>query len=178
MSKIVALPLLVLSLIVADANVGLAQDDVDDNAAKKLQGRWEITGGFNQGRELTEPEVAGTYVTVTANKIVTFDRNQQQTYQAIFRIDEDEDPIEITMTSVPVNPPANELKTEDQVINAVAQGILKFDGKSKWTLCYALPETDRPKKFQSPEGSKIMLFTLERKQVGQIPAVSSPEPAE
>ncbi len=148
-----------------------AQDSPNASVSRNLQGRWEMVAGVNQGQELSDSEVEGTYLTVTNNTIVTYDRDQQQRYRAIFRIDELKKPMQITMTSVPQTAPTNNLKTEDQVDNTVVAGIMKFDGESRWTLCYALPGADRPDEFQSPKGSKIMLFTLEKQQGDPVPNV-------
>jgi len=131
-----------------------------------LQGRWELGGGVNQGRELTSTELAGTYVTVTTNSIVTFDANDQQRYRAVFTLDETKKPMEITMTSLSSNSTPEEKTVEQKTkspANEVATGILKFNGDEKWILCYALPGAVRPTEFKSAAGSKTMLFMLERK---------------
>lgn len=158
-----------LSLVIAAVLCGCAaaDDHSTDAATEKLQGRWEIVAGVNQGRSLTPSDLRGSFVTVKINTIVTYDRDERETYRAVYRVDESKDPMHITMTTVPKNPPANELKTKDQYDNAIASGILKFDGESKWTLCYALPGAERPSKFESLPGSKVMMFTL-RKKLGDV----------
>ncbi|MGB7344965.1 MAG: TIGR03067 domain-containing protein, partial [Pirellulaceae bacterium] len=135
-----------------------AEDKPNDTAIEQLQGRWEIVAGVSQGREMSEAEVDGTYVTITTNKITTYDRDERQRYRAIFRIDESKKPMHITMTAVEKNAPTNKLKLADRITNAVSSGVLRFDGQGKWQLCYALPGFDRPEKFESPVGSKNMLF--------------------
>ena len=144
----------------------LPQSSANDATILLLQGRWEIVGGVNQGRELTPAEVAGTYVTVTTNSIVTFDVTDQQRYRAVFVLDDTKKPVEITMTSLSSDPTTEEKpikqKNESPASN-VATGILKFDGDEKWVLCYALPGADRPTEFKSAAESKTMLFVLERK---------------
>lgn len=42
-------------------------------------------------------------------------------------------------------------------------GILQFEEEDEFEICYALPGAERPKKFESPKGSKIMLFEVEKK---------------
>ncbi|QDT02020.1 hypothetical protein K227x_03910 [Rubripirellula lacrimiformis] len=152
-----------------------ADEGEHKNAQQRLQGRWEIVGGTNQGRELSEAEVSGTYVTITTNSIVTYDRSNQARYQAVFTVDEDKDPMHITMRTVaenaPTRPKAGDPLESDEVTTAA--GIFKFDGQSKWVLCYALPGADRPTKFQSPDGSRTMLFLLEKKQGDPIPVLDA-----
>jgi len=98
--------------------------------------------------------------------MVMFDANEQQRYRAVFTLDETKKPVEITMTSLSSDPTTEEKAVKQQTespANAVATGILKFDGEEKWILCYALPGADRPTEFKSTAGSMRMLFVLERK---------------
>jgi len=155
-----------ISLSILLSTACFADSPSTDSTSLLLQGRWEIVGGVNQGRELTPTELAGTYVTVTTNSIVTFDANNQQRYRAVFILDETKTPVEITMTSLSSDPTTEEKtirQKTDSPANAIAIGILKFDGDGKWVLCYALPGADRPTEFKSAVGSKTMLFMLERK---------------
>ena len=82
-----------------------AEDKPNDTLQEKLQGRWEIVAGVNQGRELSPTEVSGTYVTIITNSMVTYDRDNQARYQAVFTIDEQEKPAQITLRAVAKNPP-------------------------------------------------------------------------
>jgi len=155
-----------LSFLLSVAGIGFADSPASGSTSLLLQGRWEIVGGVNQGRELTPTELARTYVTVTTNTFVTFDANEQQRYRAVFTLDETKKPVEITMTSLSSDPTTEEKAVKQQTespANAVATGILKFDGEEKWILCYALPGADRPTEFKSTAGSMTMLFVLERK---------------
>ena len=154
------------SILLSTVGFALAESPATDSTSISLQGRWEIVGGINQGRELTPSELARTYVTVTTNTMVMFDANEQQRYRAVFTLDETKKPVEITMTSLSSDPTTEEKAVKQQTespANAVATGILKFDGEEKWILCYALPGADRPTEFKSTAGSMRMLFVLERK---------------
>ncbi|TWT53800.1 hypothetical protein Pla22_14330 [Rubripirellula amarantea] len=142
-----------------------ADDKPNDTVIEKLQGRWLVVSGVNQGRELSEAEVEGTYVTITTNTIVTYDRDQRQRFRAVFRTDEAKDPIHITMTSVADNASTDKLKTEPKPSQPVASGILKLDGDDEWTLCYGLPGADRPKAFESTASNRAMLFKLKKEEV-------------
>ncbi|NND99212.1 MAG: TIGR03067 domain-containing protein [Pirellulaceae bacterium] len=131
---------------------------------EKLQGRWEIVAGVSQGRELGKAELKGTYMTVTNNKMVTYDADEQQRYRAVFSIIDRSKPIEIMMTALPQNPLGDKTARPSDTPSQVASGILKFTGKDRLVLCYSLPGSDRPKKFASPKDSTIMLFKMQRQK--------------
>ncbi|SMP67072.1 uncharacterized domain TIGR03067 protein [Neorhodopirellula lusitana] len=159
-----------LSILTPHAN---AEDKPDQSAQDKLQGRWEIVGGVNQGRELAKADIVGTYVTITTNSIVTYDSNDNAAYAAVFTIDESQTPMQITMRSVAKNAPTQKVPADSEVstTDTSASGIVKIESDSKWVLCYALPGAERPKKFESPKGSKIMLFTLGKKLGDPVPVL-------
>ncbi len=151
-----------------------AEEKPDDTVSEKLQGRWLVVSGVNQGRELSKQEVEGVYVTVAINSITTYDRNQQQRFRAVFRTDGSQDPIHITMTPLAKNASnvsSAEFAPDEKETAPAAAGILKFLGNDKWMLCYGLPGAERPTTFESPKGSKNMLFTLERDQGDPVPSV-------
>ncbi|QDV68930.1 hypothetical protein Poly24_26430 [Rosistilla carotiformis] len=140
-----------------------------DTSTEKFQGRWKVVAGVNQGRELSEAEIQGTTVTVATNTIVTYDRDEHQRFRAVFTIDAAEKPMHIDMTSIPEQAPLSKEKVDRPKQDVIAAGILKFDGDDRCVLCYALPGADRPTKFASPEGSKLMLFKMERMQGDPVP---------
>ena len=169
--RIATLSVLICSLLVHDAVAeDKRQDEHEsrDTAIERFQGRWEIIGGKNQGRKLLPTEVAGTYVTVVTNSIVTYDHSQQEKFRAVFRINESKSPTRITLTSVPKAAPVK-IETspaaKQQTTNPVARGIIKFVGSDECVLCYGLPGAKRPKKFESPHNSDIMLFRLRKTPV-------------
>jgi uncharacterized protein (TIGR03067 family) len=141
----------------------LAEDRSGGSISDQIQGRWEIAVGVNQGRELLPAELEGTYVTVMVNKIVTFDRQENQRYQAVFTVDDTSSPAQITMTTIPDKANENENLSAKKPDDSVALGILKMVSPEKWMLCYALPGGERPTSFESPVGSKLMFFTLVKK---------------
>jgi uncharacterized protein (TIGR03067 family) len=123
----------------------------DAKIEDKLAGVWEIEDGVNQGEELSEDELEGTTMVVKGDTIITYDKDKKEKYRAMFTIDAAKKPIHIDMvTYMKGRPPMKSL------------GILKFEEDDEFELCYALPGEDRPTKFKSPEGSKIMLFECER----------------
>ncbi|WP_182868178.1 TIGR03067 domain-containing protein [Stieleria mannarensis] len=153
-----------------------AAESTTETITDKLQGRWEVVEGVNQGRPLTEAEVAGTYVTITINRIVTYDRDDRQRFRAVFRVDSSTDPVQITMTSVPKLARPSTLDPPPKPDKAVAPGILRFDNEHQWTLCYAIGDSKRPTEFESPKGSKNMLMTLRRRPGDPVPDVRATDP--
>lgn len=120
------------------------------DAAEKMQGRWTIEKGVNQGRDLADSEIIGNLVLVEKNIITTYDRGQKEIYRASYRLKLGSDPVQIDMTT----------KMQGRK-ETKALGIVKFDG-DRWWLCYGLPGEDRPGGFKSPDGSKVMLFEMKR----------------
>jgi uncharacterized protein (TIGR03067 family) len=167
-------------ILLASPVVGVGDDQPMDTVTEKLSGRWEIVAGTNQGRELTSEDVDGTYITVINNLISTFDADDRECYRAVFTVDQEKNPIEITMRAVPEMArlgeqlPREKSIGQKEPLEAVSAGILKFGSEDRCTLCYALPGTDRPKKFHSPEGSNLMLFTLERQELEPVTPKNEP----
>lgn len=118
---------------------------------KQLTGTWEIEDGVNQGVKLSEEELEGTTMVIQGKTIVTYDKDQNETYRALFTLDTSKKPIQIDMTTQMKRVPPSK-----------ALGILKFDEDDEFQIAYALPGADRPAEFKSPEGSKIMLFKCEQ----------------
>ncbi len=169
-------PFIAITLAVLSLTSASAQDQARETASEKtaqeekttqekLEGRWEIVAGVNQGQKLSKADVTGTYVTFKTNTIVTYDRNDLARYRAVFTLDEEKNPTQINMRTVTEDAPtvAADASTEEASNELAAAGILRFDSEMKCTLCYTLPGSDRPSKFESRKGSKTMLFTLERK---------------
>lgn len=151
------------AIVIAASSLSLAQDKPSDTLIEKLQGRWEIVAGVNQGRELSDTEVEGTYVTISTNTIITYDRTNQERYRAVFRLNTNKEPAHITMTALPKKPRALPLKTSEGPERPVSEGILRIESPTRWLLCYALPGSDRPKNFASAKGSQAMFFVLEKR---------------
>ncbi len=161
---------LIVLLLSTNFLAGLAwsEDESGGSIDAQIQGRWEVVAGVSQGRELLPAEFDGTYVAITVNQIVTTDRDENQRFKAIFVIDESKSPVQITMTSIAEDMVEDTPPKVKQPTNSVASGILKIVTPSQWILCYALPGAEPPTAFDSPVGSKLMLFKLERKSSGPV----------
>lgn len=138
-----------LLLTFATPQLSFAADPAVD-AAEKMQGRWTIEKGVNQGRDLADSEIIGNLVLVEKNIITTYDREQKEVYRASYRLKLGSDPVQIDMTT----------KMQGRQ-ETKALGIVKFDG-DRWWLCYGLPGEDRPGAFKSAEDSKTMLFEMKK----------------
>ncbi len=91
----------------------------------------------------------GTSITFKADgKILFKDGKRDKTEEGSFKIDAKKSPAEIDITPLATEKDRNVV------------GIYKFE-KDTLILCIAMAG-ERPKKFESPEGSRIMLITLER----------------
>lgn len=126
-----------------------------DEIMKKFTGRWEIDGGVNQGVDVPEERLDGTYTVITAKSIITYDRDQKETYKATYTLNTETDPIQIDMVA----------QLEGKGTKSL--GIIKFewldlDGEDEFTLAYSLKPGERPTKFESPVGSQIMIFEMEQ----------------
>ena len=145
----------VAGILLAVPQVSADHHGNDAEIMKRLIGRWEIDEGVNQGRELEDDQVDGHYVMITAEEIVTYDADQNETYRAKYRLNTKTDPVQIDMVA---NMNGREV---------MAKGIVQFewldlDGEDEFKLCYSLKPGERPSEFESPEGSQIMLFELEQ----------------
>ncbi len=126
-------------------------DDNVDSIVKKLAGVWDVEEGVNRGVPIPEDELEGTTMKVDKHTIITYDRDANEKYRSTYTLDTNVSPIAIDMTTeMKGMPPMKSL------------GIIQFDGDDEFHLCYALPGADRPKTFESTEGSKTMLFELEK----------------
>jgi uncharacterized protein (TIGR03067 family) len=115
--------------------------------APSLIGEWVPTMALRGGKPDMPP--AGTSITFTAEgKLLLKEGNQAKAEEGTYKTDPKKDPAEIDLV-----PPQTEK-------GPPASGIYKFE-KDTLILCIAMG-TDRPKKFESPEGSEIMLITLSR----------------
>lgn len=121
--------------IVADAN---------------LAGTWNLIRSVNQGKKSDQEETRGSEVIVRENEMSVFDADKNELYRCEFKFDTTSEPYTITMKSTTPGRPA-----------AMALGIYRLED-NKWTLCYALPGNQRPKKFKSTKEDHTMLMVMKR----------------
>jgi uncharacterized protein (TIGR03067 family) len=115
--------------------------------APSLVGEWVPTMALRGGKPDIPP--AGTSITFTADgKVLLKEGNKGKAEEGTYKADPKKDPAEVDII-----PPDNDK-------GAPVIGIYKLE-KDTLVICVIMG-TERPKKFESPEGSEIMLITLQR----------------
>jgi uncharacterized protein (TIGR03067 family) len=122
----------------------------DKEAPKKetptLVGEWDGEKAVRGGKERPVP-AGGITVTFKADGKMLFKEGNNSAEDGSYKADAKKEPAEID-----ISPPGE----------GTLVGIYKLDGD---TLTICLSEkgsTDRPTKFESPEGTNVMLITLKR----------------
>ena len=115
--------------------------------APSIVGEWKAEKLVIGGQDVSPPE-GGVAVTFTADgKVQLVEKGREKEDPGTYKVDAKKNPAEIELT------PPKEGKH---------LGIYKIDGDTL-TICLSDPKsTERPTKFESPDGSKLMLFTLKR----------------
>jgi uncharacterized protein (TIGR03067 family) len=134
--------LLVVGLLVA-------ADDKKEDAKKdkeKLTGTWTVVSATQSGKE-AENAKDGTVVFEGDNITATVDGKE---HKLTFKIDPDKKPKTIDLT--PSDGPEKD---------KVHEGIYSLE-KDELKICFAKPGAERPKEFESKEGSEIMLIVLKK----------------
>jgi uncharacterized protein (TIGR03067 family) len=123
----------------------------EKDAAKKdapsIVGEWDGEKAVRGGVEKPLPE-GGVKITFTADGKLIFKEGNKDAEEGTCKLDAKKNPGEIDIV------PPKESETH--------VGIYKIDGDTL-TICLAdKNSTDRPTKFESPDGSNIFLVTLKR----------------
>jgi|SRR5262245_11614821 len=134
-----------LCALVAAASLAAAEEKKFD--AAKMEGKWKMVSGTNNGNKIDGKSLEGE-VTIDKEKFTI--KGADMTHVMAYKVNADKSPVQIDMEGK--EGPAAGLKTE---------GIIALDG-DKLTLAYALPEGKRPEKFESAKDSKTMLIVMER----------------
>jgi uncharacterized protein (TIGR03067 family) len=123
----------------------------DKEAAKKeapsIVGEWDGEKAVRGGMERPVPE-GGIKITFTADGKLVVKEGNKDAAEGTYKVDAKKNPAEIEVT-----PPKED---------GVRIGIYKIEGDTL-TICRADKDsTDRPTKFESPDGTNVMLMTLKR----------------
>lgn len=123
----------------------------DKEAAKKdapsIVGEWDGEKAVRGGQERPVPD-GGIKITFTADGKLVVKEGSKDAQEGTYKVDAKKNPAEIEVT-----PPKED---------GTRIGIFKIDGDTL-TICLADKDsTDRPTKFESPDGTNIMLITLKR----------------
>jgi uncharacterized protein (TIGR03067 family) len=125
-----------------------APGEKDKKEAPSIVGEWNGEKAVRGGQEMPIPE-AGITVTFTADgKLKVTEGGKEKEEHGTYKLDAKKTPGEIDIT-----PPKED---------GTHLAIFKIDGDTL-TICLSdKGSTERPTKFESPDGSKIMLLTLKR----------------
>jgi uncharacterized protein (TIGR03067 family) len=116
-----------------------------------LVGEWVGEKALAGGKELPVPEGGITFTFTADGGLTVKEGNRAKPEGASYKADPKKDPAEIDI----IPPPDKK--------EPLLQGIYKLDGDTL-TLCFSRggPGGERPKKFESPEGSEVIVMTLKR----------------
>ena len=121
--------------------------DAPKKDAPSVVGEWDGEKAVRGGMERPIPD-GGVKVTFTADGKMIFKEGNKDAEEGTYKVDAKKNPPEIDLS-----PPK-----EDGTL----LGIYKLDGDTL-TICLSdKNSTDRPTKFESPEGTNLMLVTLKR----------------
>ena len=129
------------------ALLGLGQLRSDDkkDAATTLDGKYTLVSGEKFGKPIPEERIKGHTVRFMDDKIVAFDNNNKEVYVATFKIDREQKPWVISMTSL----------VPDK--GHRAQGLIERKG-DEVRLIYSLKAGDTPKEFKTIDQQLLMVL--------------------
>jgi uncharacterized protein (TIGR03067 family) len=142
-SLILATSLMLATGITPDEPKG--KNDMD-----KLAGTWTCTSAVNDGKPLSAEVRQQLRLTLTKEGGYKTERGDQVLFDSTFTIDPAKTPRRIDITG-----------TEGENAGKTAQGIYELDGDTL-KICYTMPGKDRPKAFESKEGSRATFVVWKR----------------
>jgi hypothetical protein len=129
------------------AATSLIADDAD--ARKQLAGSWTCASATIDGTPLAAETAKVLTLTLTADRFKT-QRGEQVLFDSTYTVDAAKEPKQIDM-----------IGTEGELKGKPALGIYKLDG-DRLTLCYTMPGSERPAKFESAPKSGVYLIEWQR----------------
>jgi uncharacterized protein (TIGR03067 family) len=130
--------------------VAWAAQDAAKEDQEKLQGRWTVIRGEDSGEQLPEQRIKDSDVVIRGDRI---------------RVKSDREPREMAFKLAPTKNP----KTIDMTImegpekGKTAYGIYRLEG-DVLTIAFAPVGKERPKNFETKQGSKEMMFVMKREK--------------
>jgi uncharacterized protein (TIGR03067 family) len=116
-----------------------------------IVGEWAGVKATGAGKERPIPPGGVTFKFTADGKLIVMEGKREKADEGTYKLDTKKDPAEIDII-----PPA------DKAERGPAKGIFKVDG-DMLTICLAVEKDgERPTKFESPVGSRIMLMTFKR----------------
>jgi len=127
--------------------LGAPEKDAPKKEALTIVGEWDGEKAVRGGKERPVPD-GGIKVTFMADGKMLFKEGNKDEETGSYKVDAKKNPGEID-----ISPPK-----EDGTL----KGIFKIEGDTL-TICLADKDAaERPTKFESPEGTNVMLVTLKR----------------
>jgi uncharacterized protein (TIGR03067 family) len=146
--------LIAVAVLGAIFTPGWAQGDKDD--AKKLQGAWVLTKLIIGGIEVPEKDIKGTKFVFEGDKLTVAPANpdvdavDKRTFK--FKLDPKQKPAAVDLTAL-----------DGDIKGAVSPGIYELSGDTlRWCQSDDEKNKERPKTFESPDKSRIYVFTFKR----------------
>jgi uncharacterized protein (TIGR03067 family) len=125
-----------------------APGEKDKKEGPSIVGEWDGVKAVRGGQERPNPE-GGVVVTFSADgKITIVEGGKPKDEQGSYKVDTKKNPAEIDVTA-----PKEE---------GTYPGIFKIEGDTLTVCLGDKGSTERPTKFESPDGSKILLLTFKR----------------
>jgi uncharacterized protein (TIGR03067 family) len=117
--------------------------------AQKLAGVWSCVSGINDGKPLSEAIVKELKLTLTKDRYKT-EKGTVVLFDGLYKIDAGQQPKLIDITA-----------PEGEQAGKTSKGICSLEGDTL-KMCYANPDKDRPKVFDSKPGSSATLVVWKR----------------
>jgi uncharacterized protein (TIGR03067 family) len=116
---------------------------------EELPGVWTCISGVNDGKPLPEQIAKQLKLTLTQDRYKT-EKGTELLFDGIYKIDPGQKPKHIDITA-----------PEGEQAGKTSKGIYSLDG-DMLKMCYANPDKDRPKEFESKPGSGATLVVWKR----------------
>ena len=116
-----------------------------------IVGEWVGVKAVAGGKERPVPAGGVTFTFTADGKFLVREGKREKADEGTYKVDPRKDPAEIDI-----------MAPEDKKQGTIP-GIYKVEGDTL-TLCIARggPESERPTKFESPDGARVMLMTMKR----------------
>lgn len=134
----------------------------EKEAIKQLVGDYQIVSGVNSGEEVLPERLEDVTVRFTEKTVTTYDGEKNERFSASYRLNTQQRPWRIGMTSKPRPSAAGAGQNGTAPAGTTSEGLIEIvdgaDGRVR--VIYALPGGLAPKSFQT--GERQQMFVLKR----------------
>jgi len=144
----------VVGLVAVGAAWAENDKNVDNKSLGKLEGRWRLVKGEENGKPVAAERIKDDYLVVKGNHMTMVATDQRRSWEIAFRADPSQMPARLTMKVV---------KGEGK--GKTAHGIYTVAGDTL-KIAYAVGAKDYPKDFDTKEPGEgfHMMFVLQRER--------------